>query len=105
MLRDGSFEGSQDWGNNVQGDADRCAHVHRKLKRIVGARGKLDAEEAAALREALKLRIWRTYGYASLVEYMEREMGYSPRAAIDRTIARRQGDRRAAAARQPAEPG
>ena len=61
MLRDGSFEGSQDGGNNVQGDADRCERVHRKLKRIVGARGKLDAEEAAALREALKLRIWRTY--------------------------------------------
>ena len=84
MLRDGSFEGSQDGGNNVQGDAARCERVHRKLKRIVGARGKLDAEEAAALREALKLRIWRTYGYASLVEYMEREMGYSPRAAIER---------------------
>jgi len=84
MLRDGSFEGSGDWGNNVAGDADRCARVHTKLKRIVGARGKLDAEEAAALREAQQLRIWRTYGYASLVEYMEREMGYSPRAAIER---------------------
>ena len=83
MLREGSINEAGSWqsdGNEV----DRCARVHRKLKRIVSARGKLDAEEAAALREARTLGLWRRYGYASLVEYMEREMGYSPRAALDR---------------------
>jgi hypothetical protein len=58
--------------------------VHRTLRRIVKARGTLDAQEIAALREASQLRVWRHYGYASLVEYMEHEMGYSPRAAIER---------------------
>jgi hypothetical protein len=54
------------------------------LKRIVKARGSLDAQEAAALREAEALRLWRQYGYGSLIEYMEMEMGYTPRLAIER---------------------
>jgi hypothetical protein len=55
------------------------------LKRIVKARGALDAQECAALREAQKLVIWRAHGCASLVEYMERELGYTARAVRDRT--------------------
>jgi hypothetical protein len=58
--------------------------VHRALKRIVKARGALDMQEAAALREAQRLGIWRSYGYASLTQYMEMELGYTPRAAQDR---------------------
>src|SRR5262245_33388857 len=84
MLRDGSFEGSGEWSTNDGDDAERIARVHRKLKRIAGARAKLDAAEAAALRDAQALRIWRPYGYASLIQYMERELGYTPRAAIER---------------------
>jgi hypothetical protein len=66
------------------GDDARCEQLHRRLKRIVKARGSLDAQEAAALREADRLRVWRHYGYASLIEYMEMEMGYTPRAAVER---------------------
>src|SRR4029079_18629774 len=44
--------------------------VHRQLQRIVKARGALDLQEAAALREAQRLGIWRPFGYSSLVEYM-----------------------------------
>jgi 5-methylcytosine-specific restriction endonuclease McrA len=66
------------------GASDRCAQLHRKLKRIVKARGALDAQEAAALREADALRLWRHYGYSSLLEYMEMEMGYTPRMALER---------------------
>ena len=62
----------------------QCEQVHRRLKRIVKARGALDMQEAAALREADALRVWRHFGYSSLVEYMEMEMGYTPRAAIER---------------------
>jgi hypothetical protein len=58
--------------------------LHRKLKRIVKTRAALDAEEAEALREAERLRVWRYYGYSSLLEYMEMEMGYTPRAALER---------------------
>jgi len=66
------------------GSEEECERVHRTLKRIVKARGSLDAQEAAALRDAQRLGLWRRYGYASLPDYMEREMGYSPRAAIER---------------------
>ena len=62
----------------------RCERVHRNLKRIVKARGALDAQECAALREAQKLMIWRAHGCASLVEYMERELGYTARSAVER---------------------
>src|SRR5688572_11874598 len=90
MLRDesktdGTFDG---WNGSAEdracGDAARCEQVHRRLKRIVKARSALDLAEAAALREAQDLRIWRVYGCASLVEYLERELGYTAREAVER---------------------
>lgn len=93
MLREGSVEVAESWAS-VSGVANanassqsrdrQCEQVHRRLKRIVKARGALDMQEAAALREAEALRVWRHFGYSSLVEYMEMEMGYTPRAAIER---------------------
>lgn len=68
-----SFEGGR--------EVDR---VHRALKRIAKARAALDAQEVAALRAAHRLQLWKDFGYASLVEYMERELGYSARAAVER---------------------
>lgn len=59
-------------------------HVHKTLKRIAKARAALDAEEVAALREAQRMQLWRQFGYASLIEYMERELLYTPRAAVER---------------------
>jgi hypothetical protein len=84
MLRDGSIglDGETTAGINAHGA--RCAQVHQRLKRIAKARGSLDAQEAAALRDAQQLVLWRAYGYASLAEYMELELGYSPRAALER---------------------
>ena len=64
-----------------RGDGER---IHRTLKRIAYARAQLDAREAAALREAQRLRLWEQFGYTSLVDYMERELGYTPRAAVER---------------------
>jgi hypothetical protein len=58
--------------------------VHKALKRIAKARAALDAEEAAALRDAQRMQLWREFGYASLIEYMERELLYTPRAAVER---------------------
>jgi hypothetical protein len=89
MLRDGADEsvGASEHGVSGSGGGEhgeKCDRLHRKLKRIVKARAALDLEEAAALREAQQLVLWRRYGYASLLEYMEREMGYSPRAALER---------------------
>ncbi len=86
MLRDGSVGVEATWCG-VESESsyeERCSRLHRTLKRIVKARGALDAQEAAALREAEQLRLWRQRGYSSLLEYMEMEMGYSPRAALER---------------------
>ena len=63
------------------GDGER---IHRTLKRIAKARALLDAQEAAALREAQRIRLWEQFGYTSLVDYMERELGYTARAAVER---------------------
>jgi hypothetical protein len=86
MLRDDSVGTESSWCGVESSDArdEKCAQLHRRLKRIVKARGALDAQEAAALREAEVLRVWRHYGYSSLLEYMELEMGYSPRMALER---------------------
>jgi hypothetical protein len=86
MLRDSLRDGAM--GSGVDGVADghgaRCARVHERLRRIARMRGALDAQEAEALREAQALMLWRAHGYASLVQYMELELGYSPRAAMER---------------------
>lgn len=64
-------------------DADRD-RVHWTLKRVAKARALLDAQEAEALREAQRVRLWERFGYTSLVDYMQRELGYTARAAVDR---------------------
>jgi hypothetical protein len=105
MLRDragdcgggGGGGGGGSWGEagdaDARGDAGarggaavviRFEQLHRRLKRIVKARGALDAQEAAALREAQSTKMWRYFGCSSLVDYMEREMGYTARAALER---------------------
>jgi len=59
--------------------------LHRTLKRIAKARAHLDLQEAEALREAQKLRLWKQFGHTSLVDYMVKELGYSSwRTAEDR---------------------
>jgi hypothetical protein len=90
MFRDGQVvdDGGTSAGLGSTGESatidEQCERLHRRLRKIVKARGALDLAEAEALREAQRLMIWRRYGYASLLEYMEMEMGYSPRAAIER---------------------
>ncbi len=60
------------------------ARVDRKLRGIAGRRAAMDAEEAQLLREAEELKLWRAFGFGSLVEYMERALGYAPHTATDR---------------------
>jgi hypothetical protein len=87
MLRDGVNEVGGTWvGEAGHGAAlvTRFEQLHRRLKRIVNARGALDAQEAAALREAQSTKMWRHFGCSSLVDYMERQMGYTARTALER---------------------
>jgi RuvA, C-terminal domain/HNH endonuclease len=58
--------------------------VDRALRSIRMRRAALDAEEARWLREAEACQIWRRFGMVSAIDYMERELGYGPRAAQER---------------------
>lgn len=58
--------------------------VDRNLRRIAQQRGALDADEMRWLREALRGEVWRALGEVSLLAYLERRLGYGPRAASDR---------------------
>jgi hypothetical protein len=67
--------------------------VDQTLRSIAQRRASLDADEARWLREAERLRIWRPLGMVSALDYMERVLGYAPRAAQDRLrVARALGD-------------
>ena len=67
--------------------------VDRALRSIRQRRAALDAEEARWLREAERLRIWRPLGMVSMLDYLERMLGYAPRTALDRLrVARALGD-------------
>ncbi len=86
MLRDESVGFEATWCSveREAGHDAKCERLHRRLKRIGKARAALDAQEAEALREAERLRMWRHYGYGSLIEYMEIELGYTPRMGLDK---------------------
>src|SRR5262252_2529641 len=67
--------------------------VDRALRSIRRRRAALDAEEARWLREAEGLQIWRPLGMVSILDYLERVLGYAPRTAQDRLrVARALGD-------------
>ena len=58
--------------------------VDRALRALARRRATLDADEARWLREAEACRLWRHLGMVSAIDYMERVLGYGPRAAQDR---------------------
>src|ERR1041384_4613818 len=67
--------------------------VDRALRSIRRRRAALDAEEARLLRDAEGLQIWRPLGMVSMLDYLERVLGYAPRTAQDRLrVARALGD-------------
>lgn len=59
-------------------------NVHAALSGIAKRRAALDAEEAKWLREAEHLELWRELGCVSMLDYMERTLGYEPRTAQER---------------------
>jgi hypothetical protein len=82
------------WASGLQRDVrlDWKA-VDRALRSIRQRRAALDAEEARWLRAAEGLQIWRPLGMVSMLDYLERVLGYAPRTAQDRLrVARALGD-------------
>jgi hypothetical protein len=64
--------------------AAEWTRVDQKLRSIATRRAALDAEEANLLRYAEELKLWRGWGFGSMLEYMERAMGYAPHTAAER---------------------
>ncbi|MCA9678458.1 MAG: HNH endonuclease [Myxococcales bacterium] len=58
--------------------------LDRQLRGIARRRAALDAEEARWLMLAQQTELHRRFGYATLLEYLERTLGYGPRAARER---------------------
>ncbi len=58
--------------------------VDRNLRSLAQRRAALDAEEARWLREAERVQVWRPLGMVSALDYMERVLGYTPHAAMER---------------------
>ena len=97
-MLDGSIEcerGAVAWsGTRSRADeAERWRVVHAELTSIAQQRAALDAKEARWLREAEQIRIWDAFGMVSMLDYLEREVGYAPRTGHDRLrVARALGD-------------
>src|ERR1700710_197098 len=62
----------------------RANTIDLALRSIAKRRSALDAEEARYLCEANGVQLWRTLGMVSMIDYMERILGYTPRAALER---------------------
>ncbi|MCB9573951.1 MAG: HNH endonuclease [Kofleriaceae bacterium] len=74
-------------GAGFVGDRDPATdwrQLDRRLRGVARRRAALDAEEARGLVLAQQIELHRRFGYASLHEYLERTLGYGPRAARER---------------------
>jgi hypothetical protein len=58
--------------------------VHEELTRLARSRATLDAEEASWLVEAVRVRVHEPLACGTLLEYLERVLGYGPRLAKER---------------------
>ena len=90
MLRDGSRVLVEDMASVGVGSRTATAkrvdwrEADRQLRANARQRAALDADEAYWLREAERLRIWTPLGMVSMVDYLERVLGYGPRTGQDR---------------------
>ena len=58
--------------------------LHQQLLSLARRRAALDSEELGAIREAIRVQLWRRFGMTSLREYLEHFMGHGPQVAAER---------------------
>src|SRR5687767_8999364 len=63
---------------------ERWVEIDSNLRRLAKARAILDVEEARWLRAADEEEVFRHFGCASMVEYLEAVLGYTPKVAAER---------------------
>jgi 5-methylcytosine-specific restriction endonuclease McrA len=72
------------------GEGFEWREIDRQLRRIARKRGELDAEELRWLARAERAELHRLLGMASMMEYVERVLGYGPKTGKERLrVARR----------------
>src|SRR5580698_9892254 len=81
MLSEGSTSANE-WSGTAT--SREWLQIDRELRALAKRRSALDAEEAQLLTRAVRGEIWRQLGRASLHEYLEDVLGYSPRQATER---------------------
>jgi hypothetical protein len=69
---------------NSRDAAAEWREIDAALKRVAKARGRLDGEELLWLARADRAEIHRVFGHATILEYVERVLGYGPRVARER---------------------
>jgi hypothetical protein len=83
MLRESNGVVSET-GNPIDTQRRDWHAVHADVRACGLRRAELDAFEVKLLREAEALRIWREVGCATMLEYLERELGYAPKQGRER---------------------
>src|SRR4051794_34958068 len=58
--------------------------VHQQLVGIAKRRAGMDVEEARWIRRGLGVGGWVPFGMVNMIDYLERQVGYAPRTAMDR---------------------
>jgi hypothetical protein len=84
MLSEGSVSVIEAWGSGARARVAGWQVIDRELRALAKRRAALDADEAQLLARAVRGEIWRQLGKASLHEYLEEVLGYSPRQASER---------------------
>src|SRR5690349_10318532 len=68
----------------VMAESMKWEDVDVALRSIAKRRAALDVEEARWLRAAEQVELWRELGMVSMLDYMERALGYGPHNAKER---------------------
>jgi hypothetical protein len=58
--------------------------IDRRMRQLAKRRAELDAEEASLLIDVKRAEVYKHLGYGSMMEYLERICGFSPRTARER---------------------
>jgi hypothetical protein len=86
MLRDGSVTIDSTWGetDDGRGGGRSWRDVHAALLSTARTEASAICEQMLLLPEAEQRRIWEPLGHSHLLDYLERELGLTPRAALER---------------------
>ena len=84
MLRDGSVTIESTWGETKHQGDNGWRHVHEALLSTARTEASAICEQLLLLPDAEKRRVWEPLGHSHLLDYLERELGLTPRAALER---------------------